>query len=275
MTVTSQLLELFRVDKQLRGLRSRLDQAERFLEAQQRQFTDITQRAGNISVQAKHLRASLKNDEGEVARLDAKVNQVREQMNSAATAKEYNAFLAELSNLKDAKTAVEEKVIEAMGRVEALEAEQATLSAQKSERERILAGAKAERDARESEIKQRLEELTTQRANLATMIPGDVLRTFEQLVVLRGDEAMSVVEVVDRRNYEYSCSACMMTLPMETVNSIARGQLTRCVSCGCVLFTEDLDIAAKKSPATTKISAPKSPKTAKAPKDKSAAKAGG
>ena len=34
MSVTQQLLDLFRVDKQLRGLRNRLDQAERFLSQQ-------------------------------------------------------------------------------------------------------------------------------------------------------------------------------------------------------------------------------------------------
>ena len=246
MTVTSQLLELFRVDKQLRGLRSRLETAERFLNTQQRQLDELEQRAAAIGGQLRHVKASWKNDEGEGARLDAKIATLREQMNSASTAKEYNAFLSELSNLKEAKTVSEEKVLESMGKAEALEKEQAEIGGLKTERAKIVKGAKADRDTKESEIRDRLEELRTQRAHLATSIPPEVLATFEQLVRTRGDEAMAAVEVVDRRNYEYSCGSCMMTLPMETVNSIARGQLTRCVSCGCVLYTEELDLASKK-----------------------------
>ncbi len=56
---------------------------------------------------------------------------------------------------------------------------------------------------------------------------------------MRGDEAMCAVEILDRRNHEYSCSGCMMTLPVEVVNTMLAGRLTRCVSCSCIVYTEE------------------------------------
>ena len=48
MSDTSELLRLFRVEKQLRGLRSRLTGAERFLKAQKAQL-DAVERYGRHS----------------------------------------------------------------------------------------------------------------------------------------------------------------------------------------------------------------------------------
>ena len=246
MTVTPKLLELFRADKQVRGLRSRFDAAEKFHATQQAQLDQLSKRAATMAAEAKALRAAWKTDEGEAKRIDARVEHLREQMNSASTAKEYAAFQAELTTLKEQKSLAEDKVLEAMTRAEAIEQELQQITAQQEERKKIVAGARSERDGRAAEIKDRLDELTAQRKALAAQVPADVLRQFEELVRIRGDEAMAPVEVVDRRSYEYSCASCMMTLPMETVNSIVRGHLTRCVNCQCLLYTEDTDIVRPK-----------------------------
>ncbi|MBX3359374.1 MAG: hypothetical protein KF745_13225 [Phycisphaeraceae bacterium] len=239
MTVTSQLLELFRVDKQVRGLRSRLDVAESFLTQQTSLLDGMSTRAAAIESQAKHLRAEAANAEGEAKRLDAKIAGLREQMNSAKTAKEYNAFLTELGTFKDQKDVHESDALAAMSRIEEQDKELATIRTQITERQAIAAQAKTDRDAKEAEIRERLAELTKQRATLAKAIPAEALVAFEQLVKSRGDEAMASVEVIDRRAYEYSCAACFMTLPVETVSSIVSGKLTRCVSCHCILYTEE------------------------------------
>lgn len=242
MTVTTQLLELFRVDKQLRGLRTRLDAAERFLREQTRQSDELRANAASIETQLKQLRASASNAEGEAARLEAKIAGLREQMNSAKTAKEYNAFLTELGTFKDQKSASEEQALTAMTKIEELSATLKELSGQQAERQKMVTAAETERATREAEIKDRMTELSAKRTSLAAGIPKDVLSSFEHLIKTKGDDAMAHVEVVDRRNYEYSCAACYMTLPMETVSSIVAGKLTSCVSCGSILFTEDTDI---------------------------------
>lgn len=260
MSVTLQLLMLFRVDKQLRGLRSRLEAAEGFLEQQRGLLHDIDEKKKSVGTQLKQLRASISNDEGEAARLEVKVGAVREQMNNLKTAKEYNAALTELNNFKEKKTKHEETALESMTKVEALDAQFAELKKQHDERARIVAGAEADRVAKAAEIKDRLDELTDQRKALAEAIPAPDLKTLDTLIKLRGDDAMAPVEVLDRRNHEYSCSACMMALPVETVSAMLSGRITRCVSCHSIIYTEEELLAAAKP-----VPKPKSKPKAKSP----------
>ena len=90
MTVTSQLYGLFLTDTQIRGLRSRLDQAERFLKAQSNQLEQIETTRDATKAQQRQLQASMKNNEVEVAGLDTHIEELRERMNTAGTNKEYN-----------------------------------------------------------------------------------------------------------------------------------------------------------------------------------------
>jgi uncharacterized protein len=246
MSQIAQLLELFRVDKSIRGLRSRLDTAERFLAQQKTQLADLEKQSSSIEQQMKQLRATLANDEGEAARLEARINVLREQMNTAKTSKEYNAFLNELNSLKDAKTKVEETVLAAMQQAEQLTAKSGEVKSKQSERTGIASTAQTDRDASEAAIRDRLTELTAQRTTLAAKVPASMLKDFERLVVQLGDEAMVPLEVLDRRNHEYSCGGCMMALPMETVNAVVSARLTHCPTCRAILFTEEELIQPKK-----------------------------
>lgn len=265
MSVTHQLLRVFQVDKQVRGLRSRLDSAEKFFNQQKAQLTEVDEKKSSLETQLKHIKAAQANDEGEAARIEGKIEAVREQMNSMKTAKEYNAALAELNNYKEAKTKAEEAALESMTKVEQLEAQVADLKKQREERAKLVAQADSDRASREAEIKDRLTELTTQRAALAQDVPAEAMSLLEGLIKLREDEAMCSVDILDRRNHEYSCSGCMMTLPVEIVNNMLAGRLTRCVSCSCIVYTEEENFL---GPPPKAPKAPRAPKVAKAPKPK-------
>ncbi len=247
MSQIPSLLELFRVDKSLRGLRSKLDAAEKFLSQQQQQLGDLEKQATTVEGQLKHLKASLANDEGEAQRLETRMNTLREQMNTAQTAKEYNAFLNELNSLKEQKGKVEEAVLTAMSRSEELSAKVQEISKDKGERTGIATSAENDRNAREAEIKERLSELTTQRQELAAKVPASLLKELERLIGIMGDDAMVPIEVLDRRAHEAACSACMMALPMEIVNGIVSGRVSQCPSCRAILYTE-IDWMEKEKP---------------------------
>jgi predicted nucleic acid-binding Zn-ribbon protein len=264
MSVTTDLLKLFQVDKQLRGLRSRLDGAERFLEQQKSLLKEIDDKKNALEAQVRQFRATGSNDEGEASRLEAKITALREQLNSVKTAKEYNAGLTELNNYKEAKGKLETTALEAMAKVEQLAAQVTDLKTQRDERGKMVAGADADRKTKEAEIKDRVQELTAQRATLAAGIAPESLKLFEHLVKVRGDDAMAPVEVLDRRNHEFACTGCMMTLPVETVSAMLSGRLTRCVSCSCIIFTEEELLAVKPPPKAPGKSKGKGKQVAKA-----------
>jgi uncharacterized protein len=239
MSVTKQLLELFRVDKQLRGLRSRLEASERFLSQQSVQLGDLDKQKTSLEAQLKQFRAVEKNEDGEAARIEARMAALREQMNTAKTAKEYNAFLNELNVLKEQKSAAETRELEAMTKADEIDKKLAELSTLHTDRSKIVGTAKTDRDTKAAEIKDRVAELTTQRADLASKIPPKDLTAFEALIKIRGDEAMAPVEVLDRRSHEGSCSACMMAIPVNTVSELMSGKLVTCPSCRCLLYVEE------------------------------------
>jgi len=243
MTVTANLLRLFRVDQQLRGLRTRLDAADRFLQEQQRQFDELATKATGLETQAKGAKVGIGGDESEVAGIDARIAKIRDQMNSAKTNKEYSAFLTELNGLKSQKDSCESRELEQMEKLQTIEKQLSDMASQRGERQQIVGQAKVDRDTKQAEIQGRLDELTADRVRLAGDVPKEALKVFEELVRARGDEAMANVEVLNPRDHEYTCSACMMTLPVETLNHISKGTLTRCVNCQCILFFEgELDL---------------------------------
>ena len=65
----------------------------------------------------------------------------------------------------------------------------------------------------------RVTELKKQRDAVAKEVPADALAILEELIARRGDDAMAHVEVLDRRNHEWTCGACMMALPVQTASA--------------------------------------------------------
>jgi predicted nucleic acid-binding Zn-ribbon protein len=247
MSVTAQLLKVFRVEQQLRGLKSRLHTAEKFLAEQEKQLAGLTAQHTKLASEHKGLRATIAGEETETASIDARMAKLRDQMNNSKTNKEYSAFLAELNSLKGKKDEIEKAELGQMERVEAIKKQVDELAKSIAERETIVAKARKDVADRAAEIKDRVDELSAQRSDLAKDVPGDALKFLADATVLHVDEAMSVVEVIDRRNHEWSCSNCQMTLPVELVNAISMHKLTRCNSCKCILFTEE-DVVSKKAP---------------------------
>jgi uncharacterized protein len=245
MNVTEKLFKLFQVDKQLRGLQSRLKAAERFLDEQSSGIQQIDTKRGALESQLRQITASAMERESEAKRLEARMNVIRDQMNSATTNKDYKAFLAELNNLKTEKDKVEQEALDQMGKCEDLKKQVADLTAKREEREKVQVVARSDRDKRAEEIKDRLAELQTQRAALTADLPKDPLHTFENLIRARGDDAMAPIEIQDRKRHEFSCGACMIMIPVETVSKLmGAGKLTTCVSCGCVLYISPEDAKA-------------------------------
>ncbi len=243
MSVTEKLLRVFRVDQQLGGLQGRLRAAEKFLEEQTRLLKQIETKRETVGAQLRQVQAIASDHEGEMARFDAKIEALREQMNNAKTNKEYKAFLTELSTFKAERSNAETSALEQMTKLDDLKKQVADLDTQKAEREKVQKVAADERAKRSEEIKDRLAQLQTERAGLAQEVPADSMAVYADLVRRLGDEAMAAVEELDRRRHEYSCGSCQMAVPVETVSALIRGTaanspLVRCVSCGCLLYIE-------------------------------------
>jgi len=240
MDVTAKLLRVFIVDKQLRGLQSRLGSAERFLGEQTREIDSLDSKRSTLDTQLKTNAAQAADFEGEMARLDAKMATLRKQMDEAQTNKEYKAFLTEINTFKADRDALETKALELLTKSDEIKKQAAELTGKRSEREQVQKVAAGERDQRFKEIENRLNELKVERKRLAAEVPAEVMGVFQRLVDQRGDDAMGPVEIADRKRHEYHCGVCMMALPVDVVSGLmSSGNLTLCKSCQCILYLDE------------------------------------
>lgn len=252
MKVTEKLIRVYRVDRLLAGLQARLNQAQRFLDEQNRLLDGLAAKKQATDKQVLLARAAAGEHEGEMKRLDARMATLREQMDAAKTNKEYKAFLTEINTFKAERDREEQAALEHMAKVDELKAQGGEIEKQRAEREKVRGVAQHERDQRAAEIKTRMDELTAERATLAADVPAEAMAVYTDLVKRMDEGAMASVQVEDFKRHEYNCGNCMMSLPMEVVSSLlSHGNLTRCSSCRCILYLE-AEIVERMQPAGSK-----------------------
>ncbi|MFM9959196.1 MAG: zinc ribbon domain-containing protein [Phycisphaerales bacterium] len=239
MGVTTKLLELYRVDQQLRGLTGRLKTAEAYLAEQDKLLSALKTRHDTLATQLKQLEASAHNDENEAKGIEQRIEMLRERMNTAQTTKEHQALNTEVATLKADKGLIEERALASMQKLEKSRVDVAAIDAQVAEREKVREIAKRDRDERQTEIAARLGELNGERTGKLDGLNGDALNYYNQRLNSGAEHVMAPLEEMDRRNLEYSCGACFTVLPIELVSVLLkRGDLTKCPSCKVILFME-------------------------------------
>lgn len=241
MGVTAKLLNLYRVDQKLNGLKRRLNAAERYLAQQDAELERLTTKHSSLDSQLRQIQASIHNDETEIKSLDARIEQNRERMNNAATSKEHSALLTEINTHKADRAIIEERVLGMVSKVDELQDEVNRVEAEVEERKKVREIAKTDRDERQTEIGSKVKEFNTDRLAALKDVPGDALAQYTSLLetALEDDEVMAPVNEEDRRNKEYTCGACYTLLPVEQVNVLLnRGTVQICPSCSVILYIE-------------------------------------
>lgn len=252
MNITATLLRVYRVDRQLIGLQGRLKGAQRFLDEQSKQLESFETKRGQAEKQLLQLKAQIGEQEGESARLEARISALREQMNSARTNKEYKALLTEVNTLKVEQDKINEAALGLMSKADELTQELDGYSKLRDEREKVRKVAVDDRDKHHNEIRERLTQLQAERAEVVKGVSAQVMAVYDELVRIRDGDAMSPVEVQDLKRHEFTCGGCMMNIPIEVVNGLlSSGKLSQCPSCRCILYV-DTDLAERMQPAPSK-----------------------
>ncbi len=241
MALMKNLLELFRVDAQVRGLRGRLDSSKRYLDAQNRLLNELEQRMQEIEARRRQTQAKIGNLESETQSCDERIEKLREELNSAVNNKQYSSVLSELNTVKAQRDELDERTIEEMSGVEELDQELEEVKQQIAERTKVRDHAQSEYDEREREIRDRLSELEEERAAAAENVPEGELEVFNDLAEQYDGEAMAPLEEIDRRHREYACAACNMHVPFEQVSLLFSGSdtLVRCGACSRILYLQE------------------------------------
>jgi predicted nucleic acid-binding Zn-ribbon protein len=238
MSLTEDLISLFHIDSNVRGLRHRLESAQRYLDGQDRQLADLKQQHKECEVRRRHVRATVGNLEGEIEVLDERLEKLREELNVATTNKQYTAVLTERNVAKSARAEIEDRVLEEMETIEESGKQLEKIAQETADRQKVRKVAEKQLKQRHDEVGERLAELEVERESAASIIPGAEIMIFNEMAEAYEGEAMSQIEEIDRRNREYACGSCNMHLPFEAVASLLGGgaELVRCTACGRILY---------------------------------------
>jgi uncharacterized protein len=238
LTLQEKLYDLFLLDQQVRGLRTRLDAATRRLNLQNTKLGQLRQQHDELNDQHKHAMAEVSTLEHQASDADDRVNKLREQMNNVRNNKEYSAMLVEVNTLKGEKSKLEDQALEKMTDADSLKERVAEVQAQVDSQIKLVESAKAEVQSAEEEVGVQLTDATAKREAATAEIPPDVLPVFERLADHYDGESMGEIEEQDRRRREYTCGGCYMELPIERVNALMLkpDELVTCPSCNRYLF---------------------------------------
>ncbi|MHC5113540.1 MAG: zinc ribbon domain-containing protein [Planctomycetota bacterium] len=241
MSLTERLINLYRVDQQLRGLQTRLDAAQRYFDAQNNQLGLVRERLEELRTRKKHHQARIGNLETDGAAFDEQVEKFRNDLNSATTNKQYSAVLSELETVKTNRKGIDDSILEEMESIERIDIELEGVEGQEAERLKVCKVAEDQLTERRDEIGTRLEELQREREIAAADIPGAELAIFDEVAHAHDGEAMATVEEVSRRHREYACSECNMLMPFERIVALMEpnGGLVRCAACGRILYMQE------------------------------------
>ncbi len=238
MSLIAQLVNLHRVDSQVRGLRTRLDTAQRHVAAQDSLLSTLARQRQELEAQRKQLTARVAGMEVEGKAVDERLEKLRGELNSAQTTKAYNALLSEVNGLKQDRSSLDDRMLAEMEQIEKLKVEAEKVDLSLNERQRIRDIAASEMAEREAEVTDRLNELQRERDAAATSIPDPTLELFRKLGDMHDGDALAPIEEVDRRNREYCCGACNMHLPFESFARLTSpgGGIVQCSSCHRILY---------------------------------------
>ena len=240
MTLTEDLLALFRVDSQVRGLRTRVDNAATTLKVREKQLADLIVQREELESNIRQMQATIQNLEGESSDFRDRVEKLRVELNAATNDKQYQAILSEMKIIQEQRDQIDEQNIAEMERLDGLKENLTEIEAKITDRTKVRDLAITKLEERTEEVKERLEELEGERAVAAKVIPGDSLAIFDRIAEDNEGETLAPVMEIDKRRHEYSCGSCNIEIPYNLVVSLLSGTETiqQCPACKRILHLE-------------------------------------
>jgi uncharacterized protein len=167
---------------------------------------------------------------------DLEVVQAKRAKNEARlyevkTNKEYSAVLIEIEEVKQEKARVEEEILVLMESQERLAADIREAEARFKQRESEGRGQEATLKDQLRGIEADLAGVRTERKELATKLPGNILADYDR--ILRARAGLALVPVA-KPNF---CGACRVTITPQRLQELrAQSSLIPCESCGRYLY---------------------------------------
>lgn len=203
--------------------RARLDAQ---LAAANASLESAKQRARQVEVERKRLELDVGTRNESIARLRTQQYETRKNEEFRAMGNEIERYEKEIRQIEDQE-------LELMDQTDKLKVEIAAEDKKAAGARESVAKQVTDLDAKEKALEARLQELTRERAELASRVDEDLLERFERLFRSKGDAAV----VGLRHDF---CTGCHMKVTTQTSHKARSGrEIVNCEQCGRILYWED------------------------------------
>jgi len=231
MSLVGQLYKLQQLDLELQRKQQELNEVENRL-SDNRALMAAESRLASQKEQLEETRKKQKSAEWELEDLQEKVKQINSKLYSGKTMnpKELVNLEKEGEGLKSQLRLKEDALLGLMSQVEEVEAEVKTIAAEVERLKREWEQRQETLRPEKSEVETVLAKLSGERNGLVQQIDSEVLNTYEQLKLTRGQ---AVVKVERGR-----CLGCHITVPTSQWQKARAGDLIQCNNCSRILYLE-------------------------------------
>jgi len=231
MSLVGQLYKLQQLDLELQRKRQELNEVEYRL-SDSEALVAAESKLVSQKAQLEEAKKKQKSAEWELEDLQAKVKQINSKLYGGKTMnpKELVNLEKEGEGLKSQIRLKEDALLGLMSQVEEVEAEVKTITEEVERLKREWEQRQGTLRPEKSEVETVLAKLSRDRNGLAQQIDSEVLNTYEQLKLTRGQ---AVVKVERGR-----CLGCHITVPTSQWQKARAGDLIQCNNCSRILYLE-------------------------------------
>lgn len=228
------LLEVQDLDQSLQRLRAERERGPREVQAAERAVREAEASCQERAAAIQKERTAVHGAEVELKAVEEKLHKLEAQLNSVKTNREYSALLTEISSLKREDGGLEEKILEGLDRIEALDAEHTKAKGALAEREADLEGVRRRVAAEQARLDGRIAEVREKRAALARELPEPLLRRYER--VFGAKRGLAIVPVEIESDEHAICGGCNMAVRPDDLADLRAGSEMSCRSCVRLLY---------------------------------------
>ena len=231
MSLVGQLYNLQQLDLELQRKQQELNEVEYQL-SDNKALVAAESKLVSQKEQLEEARKNQRSAEWELEDLQEKGKQIDSKLYSGKTKdpKELVNLEKEVKGLKSQIRLKEDALLGLMGRVEEVEAEVKTIAAEVERLKREWEQRQETLRPEKSEVETVLAKLSGDRNGLVQQIDSQVLNTYEQLKLTKGQ---AVVKVEKGR-----CLGCHITVPTSQWQKARAGDLIQCNNCSRILYLE-------------------------------------
>jgi hypothetical protein len=230
--LTTGLRELHRIHTEIQRVRMEMERGPRQVRAKRKLVENKTAEIEQLRQRLTQTRKSADEKGLQLKSNEAKLHGLQVKLNQATSNREFDALKGQMDADQMANSVLEDEILEALEKVDALKRGIETAEQEKRDYEADAERFASQVASAEGDLKAELARLEASLAASEKIIPAGLMTDYRRLVQGHGATALAPIE-------NKACSSCMTTVTTQQSIDLRSGRFTFCRSCGRMLYQVD------------------------------------